>query len=167
MVLLIVIGPMSFAEFLKALLGPLSFNIFINDIFLVVEKSDICNFADDNTLYSHVNNLPLILNNLEHDMRNLPYLFKINLLKANPGKFSFVILWKKNRLKYSLKVESITIKESGEVELLGITIDKALKYFLLIKHIKSLCHIAQYKLYALKRIRKYLTLDKSKLSIAS
>ena len=49
--------------------GPSRFDIFINDIFLVVEKSDICNFADDNTLYS----LPLILNNLEHDMINLLY----------------------------------------------------------------------------------------------
>ena len=56
-----------------SILGPLLFNIFINDIFLVVEKSDICNFPDDNTLYSHGSNLPIILNNLEHDMRNLPY----------------------------------------------------------------------------------------------
>ena len=31
-----------------SLLGPLLFNIFINEIFLVVEKSDIFNFADDN-----------------------------------------------------------------------------------------------------------------------
>ena len=54
-------------------LGPIRFNIFINDIFLVVENSGICNFADDNTLHSHGSNLPLILSNLEHDMRNLLY----------------------------------------------------------------------------------------------
>ena len=53
-----------------SIFGPLLFNIFINDIFLVIEKSNICNFANDNTLYSHGRNLPLILNNLEHDMRN-------------------------------------------------------------------------------------------------
>ena len=47
-----------------SILGLLLFNIFINDIFLVVKKSDIYNFADDNTLYSHGSNLPLILNNL-------------------------------------------------------------------------------------------------------
>ena len=111
-----------------SILGPLLFNIFINDIFLVVEKSDICNFADDNTLYSHGSNLPLILNNLEHDMRNLLYWFKINSLKANPGKFQFMILGKKNCLKYSLKIGSITTKASDEVELLGITIDKALNF---------------------------------------
>ena len=71
----------------SSMFGPLLFNIFINDIFLVVEKSGICNFADDNTLFSHGSNLSLILNNLEHDMRNLLYWFKINSFQANPGKF--------------------------------------------------------------------------------
>ena len=66
---------MSFAEFLKALLNPLLFNIFNYDIFFVVEKSDIDNFAADNTWFSHANNVPLILNNLKHDMSNLLYLF--------------------------------------------------------------------------------------------
>ena len=32
-------------------LGPLLFKIFIN-IFVIIEQSDICNFADDNTLHS-------------------------------------------------------------------------------------------------------------------
>ena len=86
------------------ILGPLLFNIFINGIFLVVEKTDICNFADGNTLYSHGSNLSLIMNNFEHDVRNLPYWFKINSLKANPGKFQLMILGKKKRLKYSLKI---------------------------------------------------------------
>ena len=34
------------------LLRPLLFNIYINDLFLFIRKSGICNFADDNTLYS-------------------------------------------------------------------------------------------------------------------
>ena len=131
-------------------MGPLLFNIFINDIFLVAEKSDIYNFTDDDPLHSHGSNLPLILNNLEHDMRNLLYWFKITSLKANPGKFQFLILGEKNCLKYSLKTGSITIKDSNDVELLGITIDKALNFK---KHITNLCRTAQYKLHALRRIR--------------
>ena len=67
---------------------------------------------------------------------------------------------KKNRLKYNLKTGSITAKECDEVELLGITIDKALNFK---KHIEHLCRAAQYKLDALRRIRKYLTVDKAKL----
>ena len=46
-----------------SILVPLLFNILINNIFLVAEKSDICNFADDNTLYSRGSNLPLIPSN--------------------------------------------------------------------------------------------------------
>ena len=93
-------------------------------------------------------------------MKNLLYCFKINSLKANPGKFQFMILGKKNRLKYSLKIGSITIKESDGVELLGIIIDKALNFK---KQIENLRRLAQYKLHALRRIRKYLILDKAKL----
>ena len=47
-----------------SILGPL-FNIFINDLFLFVEKTNICNFADENTIYSCNNNLQTILKNHE------------------------------------------------------------------------------------------------------
>ena len=35
-----------------SILGPLLFNIFINDLFLVIKETEICNFADDNTIYA-------------------------------------------------------------------------------------------------------------------
>ena len=34
-----------------SVLGPLLFNIFINDLLPCIEDDDLCNFADDNTLY--------------------------------------------------------------------------------------------------------------------
>ena len=34
-----------------SILGPLLFNIFLNDLLLDYKVTDICNFADDNTLY--------------------------------------------------------------------------------------------------------------------
>ena len=33
-----------------SILGPLLFNIFINDIFIFVEKTEVCSFADNNTI---------------------------------------------------------------------------------------------------------------------
>ena len=97
-------------------------------------------------------------------MRNLLYWFKINSLKANPGKFQFMILGKMNCLKYSLKIGFITVKESDEVELLGISIDKDLHFK---KYIENLYRTAQYKLHSLRQIRNWLTLDKAKLFIDS
>ena len=55
----------------RRILEPLLFNIFINDIFLLIEKSHICKFADDNTLFSCGDNLSVILKSLEHDMKIL------------------------------------------------------------------------------------------------
>ena len=46
------------------------------------------------------------------------------------------------------------------MELLGLTIDKELIFS---KHIDKLCRNAQYKLHALRRIRKYLSLEKAKM----
>ena len=118
-----------------SLLGPIRFNIFINDIFVTVEKSEIWNFTDDNTLFYRDSYLHLILSNLEKSS----LLVQNELTKGKP----FMMLGKKIRLKYSLKIGSITIKESDEVELLGITINKALNFK---KFIDNLCRLAQYKL---------------------
>ena len=37
--------------------GSILFNIFLNDLFLFLENSDLSNYADDNTLYSSGNDL--------------------------------------------------------------------------------------------------------------
>ena len=34
-------------------LGPLLFNIFVNDIFSFLATCEICNYADDNTLFCY------------------------------------------------------------------------------------------------------------------
>ena len=35
-----------------SILGPLSFNVFINDLFFVITMSEVCNCPDGNNLYS-------------------------------------------------------------------------------------------------------------------
>ena len=93
-------------------------------------------------------------------MINVSKWFKVNSMKANPKKFQFMILSKGTRETITLNINNIKIKESQNVELLGITIDKRLIFK---DHINMLCRRANYKLHALRRIRKYLTLEKSKL----
>ena len=87
--------------------------------------------------------------------------------KGKPRKVAVYDTWEKEsiwntiwNLRYNLKVLSVTIKQSDEVELPGITIDKALNFT---NHIENLCCTAQCKLHALRWIRKYVTKGKAKL----
>ena len=143
-----------------SILGPLLFNPFINDIFMFIEKTEICNFADDNTIFDCVEDLSNILENLKHDVKILLKWLGINSLQANPGKFQFMILRKKKRNSVKLIVNTTEIEESREVVLLGIAIDNLLIFN---EHIDNPCRAASYKLHALRRVRKYLSLEKAKL----
>ena len=81
-------------------------------------------------------------------------------MKANPEKFEFMMLSKKSYQLQKLSVNTFTINESDEVELPGLTIDKELNY----SNIDKLqITNAQYKLHALRRIRKYLSLEEAKM----
>ena len=71
-----------------------------------------------------------------------------------------MLLGKKHCNKVKLVINSIVTNESNAVELLGITLDNILTFN---EHINNSCRDASYKLYALHRIRKYLTQDQSKL----
>ena len=72
--------------------------------------------------------------------------FKINSLRANPGKFQFMALGANKNDCFNLNVAGKVIPSSSEVKLLGITIDYDLKFK---KHINKLCTKLSYKLHAL------------------
>ena len=44
-----------------SILGPISFNIFINDLFMFIKETEICNFADDNTIYACDKNIKSVI----------------------------------------------------------------------------------------------------------
>ena len=53
-----------------SILGPLLFNILVN-LFLFIEKPDICKFTGENLFFSCGGDLSVILKSLEHDMKIL------------------------------------------------------------------------------------------------
>ena len=127
---------------------------------MFIEKTEILNFADDNTIYDCGEDLSIILENLKHDLKILLKWFRITSLQANPGKFQFLILGKKKRNLVKLMINTTKTEESRKVVLLGITNDN-LSIFN--ERIDNLCRTANFKLHALRRIRKYLSLEKVKL----
>ena len=94
---------------------PLLFNVFFS------AKCEVCNFADDNSLYSCGMNLDNIFSNLIQDMQNVYEWFVYSSMKINSDKFQFIILG--NTCSHTLPIGDITIKSSSSVTLLGITID--------------------------------------------
>ena len=105
-----------------SILGPLLFNIFINDVFMFFEKTEVYNFAADDTIYDCGEDSSNIVENLKHDLEILLKWFRINSLQANPGKSQ----GKKKRNSVKLIINSNKIEESKKVVLLGITIDNRL-----------------------------------------
>ena len=126
----------------------------INDILMIIEQSAICNFADDSPLYLCGEWLTEVKQNLIFDTKGILYWPKLNSLKANPGKFQFRILGDKSYHEYKLKINSIKAGASDNVLLLGTTIDKKLTFKQLLKE--------QYKLHAVWRMRKSLTIESGK-----
>ena len=126
---------------------------------MFVEKTQICNFADDNTIYSCGDSSETVTEWLKHDLDIVINWFKIKELVSNPSKFQFMILGG-NDSKVPLKTSDITIAQSTSVKLLGITIDQHLDFKL---HINSLCKSSSNKVKCLYRIRKYIDVSQAKL----
>ena len=140
-----------------SILGPLLFNIFINDIFLFISNAKIANYADDNTPYAIKENIESLLKTLESETNILLEWFRINEMKPNEDKCHLLIA---NQNELSVKIGNEIINCSNSVNLLGIEIDKDLNFS---KHVTKLCKKGNQKLHALARVAKYF--DKNKLRL--
>ena len=69
---------------------PILFNVFINDLLLFIKETDICNFADDTTLYACGKELDIISFKLEIETNRAMQCLKDNKMVANPSKFQLM-----------------------------------------------------------------------------
>ena len=75
-----------------SVLGPLLFNIFVNDLFHVKMSCEIANYADDNHLYYENQCQNTLKYVLENDVNSATTWFENNYMCANPDKFQSIIL---------------------------------------------------------------------------
>ena len=73
-----------------SLLGSLLFNVFLYDLFLIMENNDIISYADDRTPYTTGNSIEEVIQKLENTSKTLCQWFSDNQRKANPGKCHFL-----------------------------------------------------------------------------
>ena len=138
-----------------SILGPLLFNIFLNDIFYFVLRSTIYNYADDNTVSFIHKDFNFLKSVLESDSLNLISWFEENSMKANPDKFQAICIGKKTYDNIeTFRIGETDIKREINVSLLGINIDFMLKFD---DHVTEICKKASKQLAVLKRLGRFLT----------
>ena len=71
---------------LGSILGPLLFNIFTNDIFVFAESSNVCNYVNDNTLFTFGKTFDEVTRKLQNDFLILDEWFFNNFLVVNSDK---------------------------------------------------------------------------------
>ena len=91
-----------------SILGPLLFNIFLCDLFLIMENIDIASYADDNTPYTTGNSMEEVIQKLENAAKTLFQWFSDNQMKANPNKCHFLC---NSNSEVSLTIETQKIKK--------------------------------------------------------
>ena len=76
--------------YLASILGPSLFNIFLYDLFFIMNETDFASYADDNTPYVVVNNIEDVIIKLQNASITLVQWFYDNQKKANPDKCHFI-----------------------------------------------------------------------------
>ena len=138
-----------------SILGPLLFNVFINDIFYFIVQCILYNYADDNTLSFIHKDLLYLKSVLEQESLFLISWFDKNFMKANPEKFQAICIGKKSHENIdSFQVGQTNIKCDDNVTLLGINLDYMLKFD---DHVSEICKKASQQLAVLKRLGRFLT----------
>ena len=91
--------------------GPTVFNIYLIDLFLFFEESDIANYADDTNPYECDNDMDKVIHKLENDAIILINWVKRNFMKANPDKFHVILSDKDQNIP--VKVDEYEIQNRG------------------------------------------------------
>ena len=146
-----------------SVLGPLLFNIYLNDLFFLTESTDVCNFADDTTFYACDRNLNDLINGLEHGSFLATEWFENNSMKLNDDKCHLLVSGHKYKNVWA-QIGKAKIWENKTQKLLGVEIERTLNFD---EHVKSLCKKAGRKLSVLSRLSSYMTVKQKRILMKS
>ena len=109
---------------------------------------DICNFADDNTLYTCNISLSDLIGKLESAVELVIDWFRYNYMKLNESKCWLLVCGNKEEVVIA-KINNSSVIETHEVKLLGTLIDRNLRFK---SHMQLICSRVGKKINALARL---------------
>ena len=126
-------------------------------MFLFLHEAQFAGYADDNTPFVVIDNIPDVISALEEIGEKLLIWFSDNKLMLNTDKCHLLLNTQDQNF---LKIGNFNIKNSFSEKLLGITFDCKLKFS---NHIEDICKKATRKLNALSRIVLYMDISRRKI----
>ena len=98
-----------------SILGPILFNIFINDLLLWISNSELLNFADENTIYATENTTEELISKSSQVAIDW---FVSNEIIVNPYKFQAIVVKRNKKMKdsYSLNIKQEVINSENSVK---------------------------------------------------
>ena len=138
-----------------SILGPLLFNIYINDVNFSHISCSLRFYADDTTRYFSSPSPSILQTNLQNNLGLLASWFHKNFLAINHRK-SQSILFHKTILPTPFVIDNDVPDSVTQIKLLGVTIDNLLSFQ---AHVKEICRKVNAKVSILRRIRKLIPLD--------
>ena len=133
-----------------SILGHLLFNIFLCDMFFVMNDIDFAGYANDNKPYVSSDSIEDEIRILENDSIKLFNWFSDNVMKANKGECHLIVSSNEHD---SMKLDNIEIRNSNCERLLGVKIDSKHNFK---KHLDGIIKKAIRKVNAFSRIAPYM-----------
>ena len=130
-----------------SVLGPIFFNVYINDLFYHIKRANLNDYADDEQLYSSDKDLETLNTRLEHELGIANNWYKRNGMIVNPEKHQAMVLGANSNYDFSFPVKN-------SIDLLGVTIDKDLSFN---RHISQICEKVNKQFSVLKRFKNIIT----------
>ena len=111
----------------RYILGPILFNIFMNDLSYAIDECTLFSYADDTRLSKSAENIDQVELSINADLKKVDEWYEFNQMKRNHSKYQAITFGGVER-NPMLTCEGTIIPIQDEIELLGVTIDNMLKF---------------------------------------
>ena len=108
-------------------LGPLLFNLYINDLYVSCPNLNLVHYADDTTAFISGSDPYILVNSLNVDLQSIHKWLQCNRLTLNVKKSAYMIFGNNNFVP-NLKIGNETVSKVDEAKFLGIIIDSKLTF---------------------------------------